>query len=53
MVYRDLKPKNKLMDSEKHIKLTDFDLSKILDDSNNKAFALCGTPQYLFFSQRF
>ena len=53
MIYRDLKPENKLMDSEKHIKLTDFDLSKILDDSNNKAFALCGAPQYLFFPRGF
>ena len=53
MVYRDLKPENILMDSEGHIKLTDFDLSKILDDSNNKAFELCGTPQYLFFPRGF
>ena len=53
MVYSDLKPENILMDSGGHIKLTDFDSIKILDDSNNKAFALCGTPQYLFFSQRF
>jgi len=53
MVYRNLKPENILMDSEGHIKLTDFDLIKILDYSNNKAFALCGIPQYLFFSHRF
>ena len=26
---------------------SDFDLIKILDDSNNKAFTLCGTPEYL------
>ena len=47
MIYRDLKPENILMDSEGHIKLTDFGLSKILDDSDAKAFTLCGTPQYL------
>ena len=35
------------MDSEGHIKLTDFCLSKILDDSDDKTFTLCGTPQYL------
>ena len=28
------------MDSEGHIKLKDFDLTKILTDSNNKAFTL-------------
>ena len=44
MIYRDLKPENILMDSEGHIKLTNFGLSKILDESNNKAFTLCGTP---------
>ena len=31
------------MDSKVHIKLTDFDLSKILDDSDDKTFTLCGT----------
>ena len=47
MVYRDLKPENILMDSEGHIKITDFGLSKILDDMNDKVFTLCGTPQYI------
>ena len=35
------------MDPEDHIKLTDFGLNKILDDSDDKTFILCGTPQYL------
>jgi len=30
MIYRDIKQKNILMDSERRIKLTDFGLSKIL-----------------------
>ena len=30
MIYRDIKQKNILMDSERLIKLTDFGLSKIL-----------------------
>ena len=47
MVYRDLKPENILMDKEGHIKITDFGLSKILDDMNDKVFTLCGTPQYI------
>ena len=47
MVYRDLKPENILLDSKGHIKLTDFGLSKILNSSKEKAFTICGTPQYL------
>ena len=47
MIYRDLKPENILMDSKGHIKLSDFGLSKILSDNDEKAFTMCGTPQYL------
>ena len=47
MIYRDLKPENILMDKYGHIKVTDFGLSKILDDMNDKVFTLCGTPQYM------
>ena len=47
MIYRDLKPENILMDSEGHIKLSDFGLSKVLENNTEKAFTLCGTPQYL------
>ena len=36
------------MDSEGHIKLTDFCLIKILDDSDDKTFSLCRTPQYFY-----
>ena len=47
MVYRDLKPENILLDGKGHVKLTDFGLSKILEDEDEKAFTVCGTPQYL------
>ena len=47
MIYRDLKPENILMDSEGHLKISDFGLSKILENPNDKAYTLCGTPQYL------
>ena len=47
MVYRDLKPENILLDAKGHIKLTDFGLSKILETESDKAFTICGTPQYL------
>ena len=47
MIYRDLKPENILLDSQGHVKLTDFGLSKIFENENDKAYTVCGTPQYL------
>lgn len=46
-MYRDLKPENILIDKNGHIKITDFGLSKLLDNSNDKAYTLCGTLEYI------
>ena len=48
IIYRDLKPENILLDGFGHLKLADFGLSKfVLNNDNNRAYTICGTPEYL------
>lgn len=48
VVYRDLKPENILLDSDGHIKLADFGLSKeSIQSSTEGSNSFCGTPEYL------
>ena len=42
-----MKPENIIIDRVGYIKLTDFGLSKILNEEETAAKSICGTPEYL------
>ncbi|XP_078394337.1 ribosomal protein S6 kinase alpha-5-like, partial [Cetorhinus maximus] len=48
IVYRDVKLENILLDSEGHVVLTDFGLSKeFITDEKERTYSFCGTIEYM------
>jgi serine/threonine protein kinase len=47
ILYRDLKPENMMLDTDEHIKITDFGLAKQISPQSPTSATFCGTPEYL------
>jgi serine/threonine protein kinase len=47
IIYRDLKPENIMLDTDGHVKITDFGLAKQVTTKVPRTNSFCGTPEYL------
>ncbi len=47
IIHRDIKPQNIFINGEGQIKIADFGISKVMEQTNEVAMTLIGTPYYL------